>query len=65
MADVRNWYALRDTGDIVLIGAFDDFHGASDCADDTLGNCVWLFDQSDAERMANQLANLFGESNHG
>lgn len=37
-----NWYALLDTGEIVRLGCYHDFHTASDVADRLYGNAVWI-----------------------
>jgi hypothetical protein len=53
----RKWYALRDTGVIVLLGEFDDFHAAAEFADQQF-NTVWIFDHESAEQMKDQLKEL-------
>jgi hypothetical protein len=47
-----------DTGSIVLLGEFDDFHGAAEHADTNVGNSVWIFDHESAEQMKDQLKEL-------
>lgn len=37
-----NWYALLDTSEIVRLGCYHDFNGASDVADRLYGNAVWI-----------------------
>jgi len=52
---MTKYYALRDTGDIVYLGEFEDF----DEADASLKfNAVWIIDEEGARRCLTQLVEL-------
>lgn len=52
---MTKYYALRDTGDIVYLGEFENFHEA----DASLKfNAVWIIDKEGAHQWMTQLAEL-------
>lgn len=52
--NLRKWYALKDTGDVVYLGEHADFFAADDA---TAGkfNYVWLFDEAEWSRWTEQM----------
>ena len=42
------WFALIDTGEIVSLGKFENFHAASDHSDSMKHSAVWILDEETA-----------------
>ena len=56
---MKKWYALTESGDIVYVGEFDNYHAADESLDD---RPVWLVAESVLRTWLKQIQDLLPES---